>query len=227
VRYATRASSNPSSRRVTASSRVLGHDRNSLPLRFSPPPAHRGDLGSVGRLGSVASIFALHGNATLGGGTATIVEVEKHIIDERRWITREESHLAFAICRLTPGTNLLADCVGVGWRMRGVAGALVALAAASLPCAAIAVALTIFFAAWSTHRLTAIALSAVLAAAIGIMLGTAWTMIRPYIRRGEYARTAAFGVMAFAIVATGLSTPFRVLALAAIIGALTAPSETR
>ena len=111
--------------------------------------------------------------------------------------------------------------------MRGVAGALVALVAVSLPCAAIAVALTIFFATWSTHRLTAIALSAVLAAAIGIMLGTAWTMIRPYIRGGEYARTAAFGVLAFAIVATGLLTPFRVLVLAAIIGAFTVPSETR
>ena len=59
-------------------------------------------------LGSLASIFALYGNATFGGGTATIVEIEKHIIDEQRWITREESQLAFAICRLTPGTNLLA-----------------------------------------------------------------------------------------------------------------------
>ena len=127
-------------------------------------------------LRSVASIFALYGNSTFGGGTATIVEIEKRIIDEHDWITREQSHVAFAICRLTPGTNLLAYCVAVGWRMRGLAGALIALAAASLPSAAIAVALTIFFAAWSTHRLTTIALHAVLAAAIGIMVGSAWTM---------------------------------------------------
>ena len=178
-------------------------------------------------LGSLAAIFALYGNATFGGGTATIVEIERHLIDEQGWITREESHLAFAIWRLTPGTNLLAYCVGIGWRIRGVAGALVALAAASLPCAAIAVAWTIFFATWSAHRLTAIALSAALAAAIGIMLGTAWTMIRPYLGHGEYTRTAAFGILAFAIVGTGLLTPFRVLVLAAIIGALTVPSETR
>ena len=111
--------------------------------------------------------------------------------------------------------------------MRGVAGALVALVAASLPCAAIAVGLTIFFTTWSTHRLTAIALSAVLAAAIGIMLGTAWTMIRPYTGRGEYPRTAAFGALAFAIVTAGLLTPFRVLMLAAIIGAFTVPLEAR
>ena len=47
-------------------------------------------------LGSLASIFALYGNSTFGGGTATVVEIEKHIIDEHQWITREESHLAFA-----------------------------------------------------------------------------------------------------------------------------------
>ncbi len=93
-------------------------------------------------LGSLASIFALYGNSTFGGGTATIVEIEKHIIDEHRWVTREESHVAFAICRLTPGTNLLAYCVGIAWRMRGLVGAVVALVAASLPSAAIAVVLT-------------------------------------------------------------------------------------
>lgn len=176
-------------------------------------------------LAPLSSIFALYGNSTFGGGTATIVELEKHIIDEQRWITREESQLAFAICRLTPGTNLLAYCVGVGWRIRGFAGAVIALAAASLPCAAIAVALTVFFSAWSMHPLTTIALRAVLAAAIGIVVGTAWTMVRPYIDRGDYARTAAFGVLAFVLVTTGLLTPFRALVLAAVVGAVTAPSE--
>ena len=177
--------------------------------------------------GALASVFALYGNSTFGGGTATVVEIEKHIIDEQRWITREESNVAFAICRLTPGTNLLAYCVGVGWRMRGLVGALIALGAASLPSAAIAVGLTIFFTAWSTHRLTTIALHAVLAAAIGIMVGTAWTMVRPYVERGAYGPTVAFAMAAFILAVTGLLTPFRVLVVAAAIGAATAPSETR
>ena len=177
--------------------------------------------------GSLASIFALYGNSTFGGGTATIVEIEKHIIDQQRWITREESHVAFAICRLTPGTNPLAYCVGVGWRMRGFAGALIALTAASLPSAAIAVALTMFFAAWSAQPLTTIALHAVLAAAIGIMVGTAWTMVRPYIERGNHGSTILFAVTAFVLASTGVLTPVRVLVLAAAIGAAVAPSEAR
>ena len=179
------------------------------------------------KLGSLASTFALYANSTFGGGTATIVEIEKHIIDQPRWITREESHVAFAICRLTPGTNLLAYCVAVGWRMRGLAGAVIAVAAASLPSAAIAVALTIFFSAWSTHQLTTVALHAVLAAAIGIMVGTAWTMVRPFFERRAYVPTVSFAMAAFILAVTGVLTPFFVLVLAAAIGAATAPSETR
>ena len=176
-------------------------------------------------LTSLGSAFARYGNSTFGGGTATIVEIEKHIIDEHAWISREDSHVAYAICRLTPGTNLLAYCVGVGWRMRGIGGALVALIAASLPCAAIAVALTIFFSAWSTNRLTTVALKAALAAAIGIMVGTAWTMIRPYIERGDYGRTLVYAATALLLALSGVLTPFRVLIIAAVVGALSARPE--
>jgi chromate transporter len=34
---------------------------------------------------------------------------------------------------LTPGTNLLAFCTGIGWLLRGLSGALIALLAASVP----------------------------------------------------------------------------------------------
>lgn len=177
------------------------------------------------RLAGLASVFARYGNSTFGGGTATIVEIEKHIVDERQWVSRDHSHLAYAICRLTPGTNVLAYCVGVGWRIRGIAGAVVALTTASLPSAAVAVALTIFFSTWSTHALTASALKAALAAAIGIMIGTAWTMIRPAIQQREYVRTIGYGVLAFLLGVFHVLSPVQLLVLAALVGALSAPAE--
>src|SRR6476646_11982270 len=84
-------------------------------------------------LPALASVFGWYGNSTFGGGTATVVEIERHIIDEHEWLARRDSHLAYAISRLTPGTNLLAYCVGAGWRMRGLTGALVALCPTSVP----------------------------------------------------------------------------------------------
>ena len=182
---------------------------------IAPPP----------RVTALASVFARYGNSTFGGGTATIVEIEKHIIDEHQWLSRDDSHLAYAICRLTPGTNLLAYCVGVGWRIRGVGGAAVALTSASLPCAAFAVVLTMFLSTWSAYPFTKSALKGALAAAIGIMIGTAWTMIRPAIQQRHYARTLLYGIVACVLAVIGALTPFQLLLVAAVTGAVAAPAE--
>ena len=171
-------------------------------------------------LGGLAAIFAWFGNSTFGGGTATIVELERQLIDRREWLSRDDSHIAYAISRLTPGTNLLAYCVAVGWRMRRLPGAVVALGAASLPAALLAIALTRFFSSWVDHPLTAHALNAALAAAVAIMVGTVWTMIRPLVQRHHYLRTLCFAVGAVLLATVAELTPFRILVAAAIVGAI-------
>ena len=168
----------------------------------------------------VAGVFVVSGNSTFGGGTATIVEIERQVIDRRGWLSRSDSHFAYVISRLTPGTNLLAYCVAIGWRMRGVAGAVVALMAVSVPSAVMAVGLTLFFASWTESALTARALNAVLAAAVAIMLGTAWTMISPYVKQREYLRTLLFAVSGLLLAVSGALSPFQILAVAAVAGAL-------
>lgn len=170
-------------------------------------------------LRGLALIFGRYGNSTFGGGTATIVEIERHLIDEHEWLARRDSHLAYAISRLTPGTNLLAYCVGAGWRMRGLAGALVALCAASFPSAAMATVLTRFFALWSDRPLTAASLRGALAAAIAIMVRTAWTMMRPTMQDSTAIRTVVVAVSAFALVSVIGGTPVQVLLAAAVLGA--------
>ena len=171
-------------------------------------------------LGGLAAIFAWFGNSTFGGGTATIVELERQLIDRRQWLSRDDSHIAYAISRLTPGTNLLAYCVAVGWRMRRSAGAVIALGAASLPNALLAIGLTRFFSSWVDHPLTSHALSAALAAAIAIMVGTVWTMIRPLAQRRQYLRTLCFAVGALLLATVAELTPFHILVAAAIVGAI-------
>jgi chromate transporter len=53
--------------------------------------------------------------------------------------------LCFAPARLTPGTNLLAFCIGVGWILRRLPGAVVALLAGSIPCTLMVVVATALF----------------------------------------------------------------------------------
>ena len=178
-------------------------------------------------LRAFALVFGWYGNSTFGGGTATIIELERRLVDERAWLSRGDSRLAYAISRLTPGTNLLAYCAGAGWRIRGLAGALVALIAASLPCAVIAMTLTRFFASWTRHSLTTPALKGALAAAVAIMAGTVWTMILPSLTRTRGLRTVLLAAGAFCLAYVFVLPPIQVLAAAAAVGAVWTEPEPR
>jgi chromate transporter len=77
----------------------------------------------------IGDVFLRYGNLTLGGGSATIAVLKRQLMDRRRWIDADRFTLCFALARLTPGTNLLAFCAGIGWLLRGLSGALAALLA--------------------------------------------------------------------------------------------------
>src|ERR1700675_925510 len=85
-------------------------------------------------LGEIADVFTRYGNFTLGGGSATTAVIYGQIVTRRHWVTDHQFSLCFALGRLTPGTNVLAFCTGIGWLLRGLPGALAALLAASVPC---------------------------------------------------------------------------------------------
>ncbi len=79
-------------------------------------------------------VFVRYANFSLGGGSATVAVMHRELLDKRRWVSSDNFILCFALARLTPGTNLRAFCTGVGWLLRRLPGAVVALLAASIPC---------------------------------------------------------------------------------------------
>jgi chromate transporter len=91
-------------------------------------------------LAEIADVFARYGNFTLGGGSATSAVIHGQIVTRRRWVNDQQFTICFALGRLTPGTNVLAFCTGIGWVLRGLPGAMVALLAASIPCTVIVIA---------------------------------------------------------------------------------------
>ncbi len=175
-------------------------------------------------VGSIAWVFARFGSTVFGGGTATIAILEQEIVERQHWLDRRETHLAFAVARLTPGTNMLAFCVGVGWLMRRTVGAVVALVSVSAPCSVLAAALTAFYASWTQHALAQLALRGALASAVAIMVSTCWTIVRPPLRSPYRGRVVLLFIGAFTLAMWGVS-PLRVLSLSAVLGALWAEPE--
>ena len=97
----------------------------------------------------IAGAFVRYANLTFGGGSATVAVLNRELVAKRGWVDEQPFGLCYALSRLTPGTNLLPFCTGIGWLLRKLPGAIVALLAASIPCSVLAIIVTMLFDQWS------------------------------------------------------------------------------
>ena len=168
----------------------------------------------------LADVFVRYGNITLGGGSATIAVLRRELLERRRWISADDFTVSFALARLTPGTNLLAFCTSVGWLTRGFPGAVIALLAGSIPCAATVIAATALFSIWQHAVWIQAAIHGAVAAAVAVTVKSCWTIAHPYVRVGSRLKVGLIAGAAFLLdVAAGLP-PIEVLLLAALVGIL-------
>jgi chromate transporter len=170
-------------------------------------------------LAEIADVFARYGNFTLGGGSATSAVIHGQIVTRRRWVNDQQFTICFALGRLTPGTNVLAFCTGIGWALRGLLGAMVALLAASIPCTIIVITITALFREWQGNAIAEAAIHGAVAAAVAITAKTSWTIAGPLYRGGAQLRVVLIGGTAFGLyVVLGLPAIY-VLLGAALVGA--------
>ncbi len=185
-----------------------------------PPEPEREPQPSGGevRLDELAAAFVVKGNFTYGGGSATIATLHGDIVERRHWLAEAPFQLSYALSRLSPGTNLLAFSACIGYQLRRMPGALVALLAASIPCAAMALALSAAYSSWSRYAVVAVATRGALAAAVAVTVMTAVTLIRPHWRTASRKRLAVFVGGAFASAEFVHASPLVVLIAAALAG---------
>lgn len=139
------------------------------------------ELETKPTLGKLTGIFLRIGNTTFGGGYVTMGMLGRELVDMRQWITREKFDLAFALARVTPGTNVLAFCAAVGALICGIAGAVAAVMAVSAPSAAVAVLFMQGFESFQDNPTAMAAIGATVAAVAGMMWATIWTILRPHV----------------------------------------------
>ena len=163
-------------------------------------------------------------NRTLGGIAS--MELLRRALTAKGWMTEDGLALLVAVSRLTPGTNILAYCVGLGWLLHGWMGALVALAAASIPASLLIVALSATLVRIDQHPIVRVLIAAGVLVATALVLSTAWHLLRPYLRGSNTVRTAVIAMVVVGLLLAGV-TPVRILLAAAVIGVLiAAPAPT-
>jgi chromate transporter len=169
------------------------------------------------RLASVTNLFARVGVTVFGGGDPTIAILQREFY-RREWLSPEKFGIAFGLARLTPGTNVLAFCAAAGWYILGLAGALAAVLAITIPASVLVVWLTRAYDLTAHSRLAQSIANALLAAAVGTMIGAALLLVRTQVKRGRWIKPVAISSGAFLLAFVAKMTPLQVIGVAAVAG---------
>lgn len=168
-------------------------------------------------LRNIASVFLRVGNTTFGGGDPTIAVLEREF-DRRGWLSPEQFTLAYGLARVTPGTNVLAFCAGAAWMMAGIAGAILAVLAVTVPSAVLAVWITQLCAAGNSNRWAHAAIAGAISAAVGAMFAAALYLVRMQIDKGNAVLSVVIAAASFGMARFLPFSPIEVLAIAAVAG---------
>jgi chromate transporter len=156
-------------------------------------------------------------NRTLGGGFASMELLRRAFIANGSLDEMGNAGLV-AVSRLTPGTNILAYCVGLGWLLHRWPGAMAAVVAASLPTSLMVSGLTATLVRIHQYPVVRMILAVGVLVATLLVFSSAVSLLRPYLRRSALMRAAIIAIVSGAMLVANV-TPVRILLLSAALGA--------
>ena len=156
---------------------------------------------------TTAEIFRvfLHLGVTAYGGLAMIEPIRQRVVDHRRWLSQADFLDGVAFCQLLPGATVVQLATYVGYRLRGAAGALVAVAGFILPAFVLMVGLSELYLAYGPQLAWVKAVSRGLGAVvIALLLQTLWNL-------GKEIRTSWFNLLIAVLVLIAIWAKFHYL----------------
>ena len=163
-----------------------------------------------------ALLFLRVGNTTFGGGDPTIAVLQREFY-RRGWLSPDQFAIAFGLGRVTPGTNVLAFCAAAGWYLLGFAGALTAVLVVTIPSSILVIWLTQACELGVRHPMAQAVIAAVVAAAVGTMIGAAVLLVKTQWSRANWWKPVLIAGGAFGLARAGLS-PLEIIGIAAAVG---------
>ena len=89
--------------------------------------------------------FAHIGLFTIGGGYAMIPLIQQKVVQEKKWVSEQELVDLMAVAQSCPGIFAINIAIFIGYKLRGVPGALASTLAAALPSFVIILLIALFF----------------------------------------------------------------------------------
>lgn len=161
--------------------------------------------------------FLKIGAFTFGGGYAMIPLIQHEVINTRRWLSKGEFLDLLTLAQAAPGPIALNTAVFVGYRQRGYAGALAAVAGVVVPSFTILLLVAMFFADVRDNRWVDAAFRGMRPAVVALIVAP----IAGLTRGMNAWRMAIAAAVALLVWYFGMS-PVWFLAAAALVGLLLA-----
>ncbi|WP_299653048.1 chromate efflux transporter [uncultured Tateyamaria sp.] len=169
-------------------------------------------------------VFGRIGLLSFGGPAAQIALMHDALVSREKWLTEEQYLRALSLCMLLPGPEAMQLATFAGWRLRGVAGGLLAGLLFVVPGAIVILALALAYVRYGDVPM-------VQAAFLGIKAAVIIVVLQALMRLGGKALNgaAAWGLAGAAFVALFVfGVPFpAVVILAGLFGALRANAEVQ
>lgn len=130
---------------------------------------------------------------TFGGGYAMIALLEDEFIEKKKWISRDEFLDMAAIAESTPGPIAVNAATYIGYKMSGLAGALVSTVAMCIPSFIIIYVISLFFDAFLGFEYVAYAFKGIQVCVVYLIMSAGCKMLIKI-------KKTAFNVAVFSVV---------------------------
>jgi chromate transporter len=151
--------------------------------------------------------------ATAYGGPAMMAYLREECVGKHRWVTDQEFKEGIALCQVIPGATMVQMCTYIGYRLRGLPGAIVAAVAFVLPAFLLMAGLSAAYFSFGDLALVKALFRGLAAIVVAIILNACVSLSRTTLHGWRGALLAA---LAFAALALGVNLVL-VLAGAALL----------
>lgn len=159
--------------------------------------------------------FARIGAFTFGGGYAMLPMIEKEIVEKKKWATSDEILDYYAIGQCTPGLIAVNTATFIGYKRKGILGAIIATLGVVFPSLIIITVISMFFEYFQDYTIVQHALGGVRVAVAALIVHTITKMWKQSIK--DWLGILLF-IFSFIAVAFSDISPVIIIILGGIIG---------
>ena len=164
----------------------------------------------------LAIVLFVANSLTIGGGYAMVPLLQQEFVNHYHWLTNKEFLDAIAIGQVTPGPLTVMNAF-MGFKIGGLAGALIAMAASYLPCIIIVTIVTKYYLRYKELWLVKASFAGIKPAVVGLLAA-----VLLFLSNGSVISPATKGiaVVSFTLLTFTRLDPSFIIIGAGILGAL-------